>query len=103
MELRCERCDLPLAYCEHGKQINDASRASRVGWLEGSPAHVAHYPGCHHKGDDHDRSRWGEIRKNPSQAWDRLRNGEIVDADAGERVGLEAFSRCRDCVDHGPW
>ncbi len=103
VEPRCEKCDLPLAYCVHGRQARDAERARRVGWLEVSPARVAHYPGCPHKRDDPDFSRWGEIRENPAAAWDRLRNGDVVPADAGARVGLEATTRCRDCVDHGPW
>jgi hypothetical protein len=100
---RCDKCDLPLAYCVHGQRDRDALRANRVGWLEISPAHVAHYPGCPHKGDDPDRSRWGEIRQGASQAWERLGSGDVVSADAGERVGLEALNRCRDCVSHGPW
>ncbi|MGY1812856.1 hypothetical protein [Blastococcus sp. SYSU D00820] len=102
MELRCDRCDLPLAYCVHGKQATDAARAARVEWLEVSPARVAHYPGCPHK-DDTDFTRWGRIEQQAPRAWERIGNGATVASDAGARVGLEAVSRCRDCLGHGPW
>ena len=101
VETRCEKTDLLVAHCDHCKPNRHAPRAIRVELLEVSPTNFAHIPGCFHKGDDPDRSRWGEIRKNPSQAWERLGNGDVVAADAGERVGIEARVRCRHCVSRG--
>lgn len=101
VEARCEKTDLLVAYCDHCKQHRPAPREGRVELLRVSPTHYAHIPGCPHKGDDPDLSRWGEIRKNPSQAWDRLRNGDVVAADAGDQVGLEARRLCQDCVSRG--
>jgi hypothetical protein len=98
VETRCEKTDLLVAHCDHCQQRRHAPRANRVEWLEVSPTNYAHIPGCFHKGDDPDRSRWGEIRKNPSQAWDRLWNRDVVVADAGAQVGLEARRPCQHCV-----
>ena len=64
-----------------------------------SPAHMAHWPGCHHK-DDNDFSRWGTL--NTPDAWQRLGNGEHLAANGGARPGLVATRRCGYCVNHTP-
>ena len=97
---RCELCDLPLDQCEHGRPT-PAVRFSHL--LEVSPTHVAHFPGCPHKGDDPDFSRWGLITRDPATAWQALGNGESVQADGGDQPDLIANSRCQTCDYHGAW
>lgn len=97
---RCELCDLPLDQCEHGRPT-PKSVAPRS--LEVSPTQMAHYPGCPHKGDDPDFSRWGLITRDTALAWQALCNGEPVPADGGEQPSLVATSRCQTCDYHGAW
>jgi len=52
---------------------------------------MAHFPGCHHKGDDPDLSKWGKL--DLPQAWQRLGNGEHLHATGGERSGLAILGR----------
>lgn len=99
----CDFCDLPLDQCEHGARTKTRFKAQSVGMLEVSPAHMAHYPGCPHKGDDSDRKGWGEIRHAPDSAWQQLGNRQPVTSDAGARPGLVAAQRCSTCDEHGPW
>jgi len=40
---------------------------------------------------------------NTPNAWQRLGNGEELQATGGSRPDLIAKTRCQDCVDHGPW
>ena len=100
-EVRCELCDLPLTQCEHGRPA--PPRPSVPQQLEVSPAHKAHFPGCPHKGDDEDLSRWGLITTGTAAAWQALGNRQVVATNAGSRVGLIANGRCTTCDDHGAW
>ncbi len=62
---------------------------------------VAHFAGCPHKGGDPDYSKWATLSQ--PLAWERLGNGEKLPATGGQQPGLVARSRCKDCVNHGPW
>jgi hypothetical protein len=62
---------------------------------------MAHFAGCPHKGDDPDYSRWAKL--DVPSAWQRLGNGEKLQATGGEHPKLIAGSRCQDCESHGPW
>jgi len=97
----CELCDMDREFCEHGLTDRRRSAATIVRELLISPNGMAHFSGCPHKGDDPDYSRWASI--DTSRAWERLGNGEQLAATGGRCPGLMARSRCRDCVDHGPW
>ena len=66
-----------------------------------SPRGVAHFPGCPHKGSHPDYTRWATLSL--PWAWERLGNGEELQATGGQRPGLVARSPCPDCVRHGPW
>ena len=97
----CELCDMDVRFCSHGLTERRASSAAVAGRLLISPKGMAHFPGCPHKGDDADYSRWATL--DMAQAWQRLGNGEGLKADGGEQLSLVARTRCQDCVDHGPW
>lgn len=99
--MRCEICDLPLSQCPHGRPATAAKDLTRVRELMVSPNGLGHLPGCPHKGDDEDLSRWGEI--DLEHAWSRLGNGEQIQATGGASPGLVAIARCRTCVEYGPW
>ena len=71
--------------------------------LEIAPSKMAHFPDCFHKGDDPDKSKWGEVRVDPTGAWQRLGNKTPIYSDAGNRIGIVATRRCQDCEAHGPW
>ena len=60
---------------------------------------LAHFPGCPHKGDHPDYSRWA-TRDTP-RAWERLGNRENLGGTGGDCPDLIATARCKDCVDHG--
>jgi hypothetical protein len=75
--------------------------AATAGELPISRNGMAHFPGCPHKGDDPDYSRWAKL--NTPRVWERLGNDEQLQAIGGERLGLIARTRCQDCVSHGPW
>lgn len=96
----CEIDDLPLAQCEHGLYQQRTARAFSSVLLV-SPTGYAHFPGCAHKSDDPDMSRWAEL--DTPGAWTRLANGEQIPATGGARPELVAAQRCLDCVHHGPW
>lgn len=91
-----------MSMCEHGLAARRASEGSKARLLLVSPTSQAHFPGCHHKGDDPDVTKWGEIVDVPD-AWTRLGNGERIPANGGARPDRVATDRCRDCVYHGPW
>ncbi|RKT84612.1 hypothetical protein SAMN05421805_103551 [Saccharopolyspora antimicrobica] len=93
-EPRCELCDLPLGQCAHSSRPR---RSPQPDLILISPKGVAHVPGCQHKGDDPDFSRWAEIRDVP-RAWEKLGNGEAISATGGAVPGLVAVSRCKDCA-----
>lgn len=97
----CNLCELDREFCEHGLAEKRRNAAARVSGLLISPNGIAHFPGCPHKGDDRDYSRWAEL--NVPRAWERLGNGEQLQATGGRRPGLTATDRCKDCVSHGPW
>jgi hypothetical protein len=98
---KCELCDMDLSYCEHGLAQRRRSASAGARLLLISPNKVAHFPGCFHKGDHEDYSRWARLET--PQAWERLGNGEQLPATGGERLDLIAESRCPDCEAHGPW
>lgn len=100
-EVRCELCDLPVTQCQHGRAAQH--RPSVPQQLEVSPARKAHFPGCPHKGDDKDLSRWGLITTGTAAAWQALGNGQVAVTDAGSQVGLIANARCTTCDSHGAW
>jgi len=97
----CELCDLDREFCEHGRAEERAHADTAVRQLLISPNGIAHFPGCPHKGDHSDYSRWATLEL--PRAWERLGNGEQLEATGGQRPGLVARTRCRDCVSHGPW
>jgi hypothetical protein len=88
-------------FCEHGLMDRRGSAVTNVRELLISPAGMAHFPGCPHKGNDPDYSHWASI--DTPRAWERLGNGEQLAATGGICLGLVATIRCRDCADHGPW
>jgi hypothetical protein len=97
----CDLCEMEREFCEHGLVEKRRNAAARAGGLLISPNGIAHFSGCPHKGDDRDYSRWAEL--NVSRAWERLGNGEQLQATGGRSLGLTATDRCKDCVSHGPW
>jgi hypothetical protein len=106
--VHCEICDLNRDYCQHGHEDREAVKAGQrrdaaaaVPLLRISPARLAHFPGCPHKGDDPDYSQWGEL--DTPNAWALLGAGQQLPATGGEVPSLVAVGRCRDCEDHGPW
>lgn len=94
-EPRCERCDLPVGQCEHTRAPKRQAQPEPDLILI-SPREMAHIPGCPHKGDDPDYSNWAEIRNIP-RAWERIGNGEALDATGGANKNLQAKIRCKDC------
>ena len=97
----CELCDMDRESCEHGLTERRANARAAVRELLISPTGIAHFPGCPHKGDHPDYSRWATL--DSLGAWERLGNGEQLRATSGARPGLLGTTRCRDCVAHGPW
>jgi hypothetical protein len=97
----CELCEMDREFCEHGLRDRRRAATAAAGELLISPKGMAHFPGCPHKGDDPDYSRWATLGM--PRAWPRLGNGEHLQATGGDRPDLVARSRCQDCVDHGPW
>lgn len=97
----CELCEMDREFCEHGlaERRRDAAVIARE--LLISPNGKAHFPECPHKGDDPDYSRWATLDR--ERGWERLGNGEPLEATGGPRPGLVARTRCKDCVNHGPW
>jgi hypothetical protein len=97
----CELCEMDRESCEHGLMERRRAATAVAGELLISPNGVAHFPGCPHKGDDPDYRLWATL--DTPRAWQRLGNGEQVQATGGERPDLVAVSRCQDCLSHGPW
>lgn len=97
----CELCEMDREFCEHGLAEKRRAAAVTAGELLISPNGVAHFPGCPHKGEHPDYSRWAKL--DLPRAWERLGNGEQLHATGGQRPDLIAESRCGDCVNHGPW
>src|SRR4051812_42037125 len=95
MQDYCEQHDMPRAWCEHGVAERRAA-ISKTGVVLISPKNMAHLEGCSHKGEDPDYSKWGAI-VGVSDAWQRIGNGEHVQANAGDRRDRVATARCRDC------
>jgi len=81
--------------------VPDHPAAPGVPELLISPRGVAHFPGCPHKGSHPDFTRWATLSLRG--AWERLGNGEELQATGGQRPSLVARSPCQDCVSHGPW
>lgn len=96
-ETICELCDMPLAFCSHGRSARSTSTLAPQR-LEESPRAMAHVPGCHHKGDDPDHTGWGYITHDIDTAWQALGNGQPVRCDDGDRPDLVATSRCSYCT-----
>jgi alkylated DNA nucleotide flippase Atl1 len=84
-----------------GRTQSSAAASGSATSLLISPRGIAHFPECPHKGDDPDYNDWAEL--DLPQAWQRLGNGEHLSATGGERRDLIATSRCKTCIDHGPW
>ena len=97
----CELCDMDLEFCGHGLAGRHANASANASQLLISPNGMAHFPGCPHKGDDPDYSRWAALET--PRAWERLGNGERLPATGGLQPSLIAKTRCQDCVSHGPW
>lgn len=90
----CDLCELDREFCEHGLAEKRRNAAAGASGLLISPSGIAHFSGCPHKGDDRDYSRWAAL--NVPRAWERLGNGEQLQATGGRRPGLTATDRCRD-------
>jgi hypothetical protein len=97
----CELCEMDREFCPHGLADRRRAATEIASELLISPAGMAHFPGCPHKGDDLDYRRWAEL--DMPRAWERLGNGEQLQATGGERPDLVARLRCQDCANHGPW
>lgn len=97
----CDLCEMNREFCEHGLAEQRRAVTAVAGELLISPNGMAHFPGCPHKGGDPDYSRWAKL--DTPRAWERLGNGEPLQATGGERLDLVGRSRCQDCVSHGPW
>lgn len=97
----CEVCEMDREFCEHGLAERRTAATLAADELLISPNGVAHFPGCPHKGDHPDYSRWAKL--DTPRAWERLGNDGQLQATGGERPDLVARSRCEDCVSHGPW
>jgi hypothetical protein len=95
----CDLCDLDRSTCQHGLVDRRSSRATGAVVLV-SPARIAHFEGCPHK-DDLDFTSWGTL--SVPDAWQRLGNGELMEATDQQGVALVVKGRCSDCLDHGPW
>jgi len=97
----CELCDMDREFCEHGLLERRRNAIAIARELLISPNGMAHFPGCPHKGDDPDYSRWATL--DTPRAWERLGNSEQLPATGGACPSLMVRTRCQDCVDHGPW
>jgi hypothetical protein len=97
----CGLGEMDRGLCEHGLTERRRNAAAIAGGLLISPNGIVRFPGCHHKGDDADYSRWARL--DTPRAWERLGNGEQLPATGAQSPGLIARTRCQDCVSHGPW
>jgi hypothetical protein len=66
----CELCDMDREFCEHGLLERRRNAITIARELLISPNGMAHFPGCPHKGDDPDYSRWATL--DTPRAWERL-------------------------------
>ncbi len=96
-----ELCGMDREFCEHGLLERRRNAIAIARELLISPNGMAHFPGCPHKGDDPDYSRWATL--DTPRAWERLGNSEQLPATGGACPSLMVRTRCQDCVDHGPW
>jgi hypothetical protein len=97
----CDLCEMDREFCEHGLAERRRDAAAIVAKLLISPNGIAHFPGCPHKGDHQDYRKWAEL--DTARAWERLSNGEQLQATGGLSPDLTAMTRCQDCISHGPW
>lgn len=74
-------CDMQLEGCPHGLPERHGASASKITELLNAPGSLAHFPGCPHKGDHGDYSRWRKLET--PNAWQRLGNGESLEATGG--------------------
>ena len=81
----CELCDMNREFCEHGLVERHRNATTIARELLISPMGMAHFPGCPHKGDDPDYSRWAQL--DAPRAWQRLGNG----AAASDRWGMSQW------------
>ena len=108
MSRRCDLCDLEFDQCLHGLAEQKSRTLFKV-VVQVAPSHVAHLPGCAHKGEDEDFSKWGEITDDG--AWVHLcqtmpaDGGMVSDlvTNSGSVIGLEISHVCKDCRAHGIW
>lgn len=96
----CEIGELEQGTCEHSYKT-ERTRRSIGALILISASSQAHFDGCPHKGDDPNMSNWGELET--ENAWMQLGNGEHLQANRGQRPDRIATSRCRDCIEYGPW
>jgi hypothetical protein len=97
----CDMCEMDRQYCEHGLAERQGASSAVVSELLIAPSGKAHFPGCPHKGDHPDYSRWATLET--PRACERLGNGENLGGTGGGRPDLIATARCKDCLEHGPW
>jgi hypothetical protein len=97
----CDLCDMDREFCEHGLADRRRNVVASVSKLLISPNGTAHFPGCPHKDDHQDYRKWADLEA--ARAWERLGNGEQLQATGGPSPDLTARARCQDCVSHGPW
>jgi hypothetical protein len=97
----CDLCDMDREFCEHGLADRRRNVVANVSKLLISPNGIAHFPGCPHKSDHQDYRKWADLEA--ARAWERLGNGEQLQATGGPSPDLTARARCQDCVSHGPW
>jgi hypothetical protein len=96
----CDLCEMDRSFCVHGLEDRRQAASSNASALLVSPRGMAHFSGCPHKGDDRDYSRWAEITS--PNAWQRLGNGEELQATGGSNPDLIAWSPAHIAFRPGP-
>ena len=96
----CDFHDMNRDNCQRGLSERHAAASTAVTRLLVAPGGMAHFPGCPDKGDHQDYSQWGEL--DTPNAWQRLGNGESLNATGGQRLDRVAATRCKDCAPLGP-
>ncbi|WP_344678972.1 hypothetical protein [Saccharopolyspora taberi] len=92
--VRCELCELPVGQCPHTRPAQPApSRAHHQ--ILVSPSGTAHVPGCMHNTESR-FDEWGEIRDVPN-AWERIKTGQAIQANAGADRSRVATKVCSTC------
>jgi hypothetical protein len=97
----CDLCEMNRDYCEHGLQDSRRAFMAAADELLIAPNGVGHFPAAGTRVDDPDYSRWAKL--DMPRAWERLGNGERLQATGGEQPKLIAESRCQDCESDSPW